>query len=462
MAPGSSRTAARTSGPLPAGTALQIEGVSKRYDIYAAPHHRLLRSLVPGEKRFHREFWALRRVSFGVKRGECVGLIGRNGSGKSTLLQIIAGTLSPTEGRVQAAGRIAALLELGSGFNPEFTGRENVFMNGAILGLSTEAMEEKFSGIADFADIGDFIEQPVKMYSSGMLVRLAFATAISVDPEILIVDEALSVGDELFQRKCFSKIETLRSGGATILLVSHSGGTVVQLCDRALLLDAGEILAMGTPKHIVGSYQKLLYAPTAKQPDIRRGIQEHFSAPETGVSEAGPGPDEPGGAECDSFDPQLIPASPLGYESRGARIEQPRILTLDGRPVNCLRSGATYRYSYGVRFEREARDVRFGMMIKAINGTEIGGMSSSTLGRGLECVPAGTRLDIGFEFDCRLVAGTYFMNAGCHGMVEGEYLQLHRLLDAVAFRVTAQPLQARAGYVDFASREPACDIRWNA
>ena len=461
MAPGSSRTAARTSGPLPAGTALQIDGVSKRYDIYAAPHHRLLRSLVPGEKRFHREFWALRRVSFGVKRGECVGLIGRNGSGKSTLLQIIAGTLSPTEGRVQAAGRIAALLELGSGFNPEFTGRENVFMNGAILGLSTEAMEEKFAGIVDFADIGDFIEQPVKMYSSGMLVRLAFATAISVDPEILIVDEALSVGDELFQRKCFSKIETLRSGGATILLVSHSGGTVVQLCDRALLLDAGEILAMGTPKHVVGSYQKLLYAPTAKQPDIRLGIQKHFSAPEKADADADPGPDESGGGESEYFDPQLIPASSLCYESHGARIEQPRILTLDGKPVNCLRSGGTYRYSYGVRFEREARDVRFGMMIKAINGTEIGGMSSSTLGHGLEYVPAGTRLNIGFEFDCRLVAGTYFMNAGCQGLADGQYRQLHRLLDAVAFRVAPEPLQARAGYVDFAARVPVCHIQWN-
>jgi len=212
---------------------LKVENIGKRYEIYEVPHHRLLQTLLRGRKQFYKEFWALRDVSFEVKKGECLGIIGRNGCGKSTLLQIIAGTLAPTTGSVSVNGKIAALLELGSGFNPEFTGRENVYMNGAIMGLSKAEMDQKFDEIAAFADIGEFIDQPVKIYSSGMYVRLAFAAAINVDPDILIIDEALSVGDELFQRKCFSRIEAIKSSGATILFVSHSGGTIVELCDRA-------------------------------------------------------------------------------------------------------------------------------------------------------------------------------------------------------------------------------------
>lgn len=222
---------------------------------------------------YYKEFWALKDVSFEVKKGETVGIIGRNGSGKSTLLQMICGTLSPTGGSVETRGRIAALLELGSGFNPEFTGRKNVYMNAAVLGLSPEEVDARFDDIAACADIGQFIEQPVKTYSSGMVVRLAFAVAINVEPEILIVDEALSVGDELFQRKCFSRIETIKNNGATILFVSHSGGTIVELCDRAVLMDSGEKLAVGVPKQIVGHYQKLLYAPADKHESIREQIR---------------------------------------------------------------------------------------------------------------------------------------------------------------------------------------------
>ena len=236
--------------------AISVQNLSKCFQIYENPRDRLKQFVMPRIQRFSgkkpkqyfREFWALKDVSFEIKKGEIVGIVGRNGSGKSTLLQLICGTLSPTGGSVQTNGRIAALLELGSGFNPEFTGRENVYMNAAVLGLSKSEVDARFDDIADFADIGQFIEQPVKTYSSGMTVRLAFFIAINVDPEILIVDEALSVGDELFQRKCFSRIEAIRASGATILFVSHSGGTVVELCDRAVLMDSGEKLAIGLPK----------------------------------------------------------------------------------------------------------------------------------------------------------------------------------------------------------------------
>ena len=200
--------------------AIRIQNLSKCYHIYDKPRDRLMQMLARGRKQYFREFWALKEVSLDVKKGETVGIIGRNGSGKSTLLQMICGTLNPTSGSIQANGRIAALLELGSGFNPEFTGRENVYMNGSILGLSKEEIDSRFDDIAAFADIGEFIEQPVKTYSSGMMVRLAFSVAINVEPEILVVDEALSVGDEIFQRKCFSRIEAIRAGGATI----HIGG----------------------------------------------------------------------------------------------------------------------------------------------------------------------------------------------------------------------------------------------
>ena len=209
--------------------AISIADLSKCYQIYNQPRDRLKQAIVPRLQRlfgqpptqFFREFWALKDVSLEIRKGETLGIVGRNGSGKSTLLQLICGTLNPTSGTIASNGRIAALLELGSGFNPEFTGRENVYMNAAVLGLSTDQIDACYERIVDFAEIGDFIDQPLKTYSSGMAIRLAFAVAVSVDPEILVVDEALSVGDELFQRKCFSRIEAIRDRGATILFVSH-------------------------------------------------------------------------------------------------------------------------------------------------------------------------------------------------------------------------------------------------
>jgi len=247
--------------------AIKVENLSKCYQIYDQPRDRLKQFVLPRLKQligkppsqFYREFWALKDVSFDVKKGETVGIIGRNGSGKSTLLQIITGTLAPTSGSVTTHGRIAALLELGSGFNPDFTGRENVYLNGALLGFSTAQIDEKFDAIAAFADIGEHLDQPVKTYSSGMLVRLAFAVQVQVEPEILIVDEALAVGDALFQKRCFQRIEKLVSDGTTLLFVSHDQESVRTLTNRALLLNKGRPIEWGLSSEVVLSYRKLLH-----------------------------------------------------------------------------------------------------------------------------------------------------------------------------------------------------------
>ena len=240
--------------------AIRVSGLSKCYEIYDSPRDRLKqffkswRSTSRQGKNYFREFWALRDVSFEVRKGEVIGIIGRNGSGKSTLLQLICGTLSPTGGKVETIGRIAALLELGSGFNPEFTGRENVFLNGALLGLSTQEMEQRFSAIEAFADIGEFIDQAVKTYSSGMMVRLAFSVAVHVDPDILVVDEALSVGDIAFRNRCMEFIQRLMARGVTILFVTHDLGTLQLLCSRVIWLSHGITAGSGDPIRIAQDY----------------------------------------------------------------------------------------------------------------------------------------------------------------------------------------------------------------
>ena len=220
-------------------------------------------------------FDALRAVDLEVRRGETVGIVGRNGSGKSTLLQIIAGTLQPSHGEVAVNGRLAALLELGAGFNPEFTGRENISVAAAVAGLSRGEIAARFDDIVAFADIGAYIDQPVKTYSSGMFVRLAFSLAINVDPDVLIVDEALSVGDEAFQRKCFARLERFRGDGGTLLFVTHHPGTILQLCDRALLLDQGESLFFGNPRDALTLYQRVLYAPESERDGLRAQILDN-------------------------------------------------------------------------------------------------------------------------------------------------------------------------------------------
>lgn len=233
---------------------LSVRNISKCYEMYAKPVHRLYQTLCAGYHRFYKEFWALKDISFDVRRGECVGVIGRNGAGKSTLLQIITGTLAPTTGTVSVKGRVAALLELGSGFNPEFTGRENVYLNGSILGLSRKEIDERYDEILAFADIGEFVNQPVKTYSSGMFVRLAFAVQVATNPEVLIVDEALSVGDMAYQNKCIRRIHELQDAGTTIFFCSHDISTVQRICSSAIWIDGGRIREIGDSVDVCTDY----------------------------------------------------------------------------------------------------------------------------------------------------------------------------------------------------------------
>lgn len=415
----------------------------------------------------------MRDVCFDVKRGETVGIVGRNGSGKSTLLQIICGTLTPTSGTVNVNGRIAALLELGAGFNPEFTGKENVRLSGLLYGISDEELRERYQAILDFAEIGDFIDQPVKTYSSGMYVRLAFAVAINVSPDILVVDEALSVGDEAFQRKCFARIDAIRKAGATVLFVSHAASTVSELCNRALLLDHGELLTQGSPKYVVSRYQKLLYSPAEKYPSIREAIrgsregdgqleealvsaealEEGGSrsdnrpvdqtsacatvAPASGA--AGPRAADSAAPEEAYFEEGLVPRSTLRYDASGAEIIDPHIETLDGRRVNILQPQHEYVYTYGIRFDTVAAAVRCGMLIKSVTGLELAGSVTSWYGDNLPVVDAGAELVVKFRFPCLFASGAYFMNAGVQGMVGEEHVYLDRWIDGIMFKVMHEP-----------------------
>jgi lipopolysaccharide transport system ATP-binding protein len=450
---------------------IRVEGLSKRFPVYSKPHHRLLQMFSPrsAKSRWFREFHALTGIDFEIHRGETVAIVGRNGSGKSTLLQLICGTLTPSDGSVEVNGRIAALLELGAGFNPEFTGRENVYLNGTVLGLTRSEIDACFDEIASFADIGEFIEQPVKSYSSGMYVRLAFAVAIHVMPDILVVDEALSVGDEAFQRKCFARINKIRDAGATVLFVSHAAGAVTELCNRALLLDRGELLLDGAPKFVLSRYHKMLYAPTDRVAAIRESIRNHqdegLPALETSLSSMNGAKD--GGADSGTADGAddgdayleegLVPKSTLSYEALGAVVEDARIETLRGRRVNVLKSGDRYVYVYNVRFHAMAQAVRFGMLIKTVTGLELGGGQSATLENTLPLVEAGSSVTVRFHFRCMMAPGPYFLNAGVLGRVGDGEVYLNRQIDVAMFRVMPDARRLATAMVDF-EISPSVDI----
>lgn len=455
--------------------AIRVSSLAKYFPIYEKPHHRLLQMLTLGEakSKWFRRYDALKGVSFNIRKGETFGIVGRNGSGKSTLLQLICGTLTPSAGSIHVEGRIAALLELGAGFNSDFTGRENVYLNGSVLGLRKEEIDAKFDDIIGFADIGDFIDQPVRTYSSGMYIRLAFAVAINMQPDVLVIDEALSVGDEAFQRKCFAKIQGLRDAGATIVFVSHSAGVVLELCDRAILLDSGQILAAGAPRHVISRYHKMLYAPADRREKVRSMIlQENENAgpiAESTVHSPALAVDlldaqlVSGGERANSrdlpesyFDPSLVSVSKIEYEALGAEITDLRICTGEMNQVNVLRPGEDYLYCYTVNFSDAAVGVRFGMMIKTVAGMELGGGVSATLGEGLPEVPKGSVLRVNFRFRCLLAPGVYFLNAGVVALAsDGEEKYLHRLVDVLPIRVMHDPDAVFTGMVDLV---PASDV----
>lgn len=444
--------------------AIRARGLSKSYLIYKKPEDRL-KQMIFRWRRYYRKFWALRGVDLEIRKGETVGILGRNGSGKTTMLELITGTLAPSGGAVETCGKVAALLGLGAGFNPEFSGRENVILNATLLGLSRREIDATFDRIVAFAEIGDFIDQPVQTYSSGMYARLAFAVAIHVEPDILIVDETLSVGDEAFQRKCFGRINDLKAQGATILFVTHDAASVLQLCDRAVLLDHGERLLTGPPRVVVAQYQRLAHAA----PDQAEGIRAEIRAIDAGapppapavktlaVPAAGQTPDEadaPADDDESFFDAGLVSKSAQEFAPRGAEIDDPRIETPEGRRVNVLGHRRDYDLVYQVRFAESFRKVRFGMQIRTVKGLELAGQISHLDGEGVD-VEAGAALVLRFPFRASLIPGVYFFNAGVVRDDEIEGLVfLHRLVDVGVFRVMPRPRMNVGGLVDLrAGRE---------
>ena len=457
-------------------TAIEVNSLGKCYHIYDNPRDRLKQFILPrantllGRRShdYYREFWALRDVSFQVRQGETVGIIGRNGSGKSTLLQIICGTLNPTGGHLYTRGRISAILELGSGFNPEFTGRENVYLNGAVLGLSREEIEERFDAIAAFADIGYFLEQPVKSYSSGMYVRLAFAVQAMVDPEIIVVDEALAVGDERFQRKCFSRLEELKAGGTSILFVSHSSASIVELCDYALLLEQGRQLMFAPASEAIRAYQRLLYCSDEAREQLITDLLAQNSAcleqdpdPSPGQPSADApkrlGHSEPGDAGVaehvsHSFDPSLVPETTISYPLQGASIDCMQITNMNGEIVNVLEPGLDYLFGCTGRILSPLPGVFVAMHIKSVSGVVVTGQRYPEEGTYLRGMPIGQVFKCTFTFRMNLVPGVYFAGGGIWSSEEPSCA--HRIIDALMFRVSPMKTVTSFGLVSLASVQP--------
>ena len=428
---------------------IRARNLTKAYPKYDSPAHRLKQLLWPEHRDLSSEFLALRDVSLDIYKGETVGIIGRNGSGKSTLLNLIAGTLEPSAGELEVSGHLAPILTLGAGFDPEFTGRENVLMNAAVIGLSKAEIHARLGSISDFAGIGNFLDRPVKLYSSGMYARLAFAVAINSNPDILVIDEILSVGDEAFARKCFARLEDLKASGSTILFVSHSSQTVIELCDRAILFENGENLLTASPRDTVAYYHKLLYAEETNRDSLIEEIQKFDAARTTTQGKAAEASHEFDGDEkLGTLDPGLKPESTSEYEQIGAEIRNVRILNSRGEVVNILSRGGKYVYTYDVHFSEDAYGVRFGMMVKAGTGLEISGQVSHGAKDLIEHIPALHRARVSLPFKAGLSSGTYFVNAGVTAIRDGEMKYLHRILDAVAFRIEEVENDRVTGRID--------------
>lgn len=409
--------------------AIRLEGISKIYRMYARPEDRLKQAIFR-HKHYFREHAALTPSSLEIRRGETVGIVGRNGSGKSTMLQIICGTLRPSSGTLEAKGRISALLELGAGFNPEFSGRENIFLNAAILGLSREETQARYDDIVVFSGLpAEHLEQPVKTYSSGMYVRLAFAVAVAVEPDILVVDEALAVGDEAFQRKCYARLRDMQARGATILFVSHSAQAILELCSRAVLMDAGEILLVDSPKQVLTAYHRMIYAPGERQPAIRAAIR-------SGQWE------EDGGAASvqealahEHYDPELTSESRVEYAQAGGEIRDLRIEKPDGTRINLLHTGEAYRIRYRLMLTDDAHRVKCGMLVKTLRGSDVAGAVNTSFAKSAETLQAGSAVEVQFDFRCNLRPGSYFLNSGATREIDGADIFIHRIVDALQFKV---------------------------
>ena len=429
--------------------AIQVCGVSKCYNVYESPMHRLVQSLYPrvatlagglGAKRFagqlkerrnYKEFWALKDINFNVHRGETIGIVGRNGSGKSTLLQMIVGTLAPTAGEISVTGRVAALLELGSGFNPEFTGMENIRLNAAVLGLTTAELDSRMDAILGFADIGDFVNRPVKTYSTGMVVRLAFAVQAQIEPDILVVDEALSVGDAKFQSKCFARLNSLKESGTSILFVSHSTEQVVSHCDRAILLHEGSLHQEGRPKDVVHTYLDLLFGKGRGASTTHQQVGKSASptVASTDVQADGAFESRP------NYNP---------YEYRwgdgAARINDFRLLCADQLEPSTVEPGASMRLLLHISFLEDVTRPIFGLTVKTKDGFTVFGTNSELMGLdiGSALGAKGTKASVSIDFDCRLGPGDYFLSVGIASHNGEEVVPHDRRYDSIHLNVNGK------------------------
>lgn len=447
---------------MPAEHAIEIKDVTKIYRLYDKPIDRLKESMSVTHKLRHKDFYALNKLSFTVEKGQTVGIIGTNGSGKSTILKIITGVLTPTGGDVMVRGKISALLELGAGFNMDYTGIENIYMNGTMMGYSRKEMDEKLQEILEFAEIGDFVHQPVKTYSSGMFVRLAFALAINVEPEILIVDEALSVGDVFFQSKCYRKMEEIRKKGTTIVMVTHDMGSIIKYCDKVILLNRGEFIAQGNAGMMVDLYKKIL----ANQMDSLRRDLERLNGIEAadgraagtdavGMKTAGPhsagmetagtqiagmqtAGSEPAGSyeETGLMKDQLtINPSRTEYGDKRAEIFDLGLIDARGNVTNLLLKGESFTIRERIRFQTEIQAPIFTYTIKDKKGTELTGTNTMFESAQIEPVGKGDIYEVSFRQRMTLQGGEYLLSMSCTGFERGEHVVYHRLYDVANITV---------------------------
>lgn len=389
---------------MPEEVAISLKNVSKCYKRYAHPVERLKEILLPGKSRSE-EFWALRDINLEVFEGETIGIIGQNGSGKSTLLQIIAGTLMPTTGEVQVNGRVSALLELGSGFNPEFTGRQNVFFNGQILGLSVKEIEAKFDDIAAFAEIGDFLNQPVKTYSSGMVIRLAFAVVANTEPKILIVDEALAVGDAKFQARCMKRIRQLKEQGVTIIFVSHDSSSIKMLCQRAALINYGRMLDTGSPKEVINHYIALLSAKSTEIDDIAQiaSIEKNPIFSETTFVEK---------------DNNSIEKSQnhrvYRHGNRLAIIHNVKVTNFNNVKTTKIETGGVFKIEVELHAKAALSDLIIGISLKNLMGLVMYGTNTKVMNFQLPSLTKGQNIVVIFQVPCNFNKGVYTVTVGLH------------------------------------------------
>ncbi len=414
---------------------IQVNDLSKIYKLYNKPIDRLKESLGIAKKKNYTEHYALNHVSFQVERGEAVGIIGTNGSGKSTILKIITGVLNQTSGDVKVNGRISALLELGAGFNPEYSGLENVYLNGTMIGFSREEIDAKLQEILDFADIGDFIYQPVKTYSSGMFVRLAFAVAINIEPEILIVDEALSVGDVFFQAKCYHKFEEFRKKGKTLLLVTHDLGSVAKYCNRVILLNKGNKVAEGQPKEIIDMYKKILVGADKKE--------EKEQENETAAAQ----PRQGTATDWKSF--MLMNPQVSDYGNKKAEIIDYGVFDEQDKITNTVYKMKYFYIKLKVRFNTDIENPIFAFSIKDLKGTELTGTNTV-----IEKVDTGYRkkdevVEISFKQKMVLQGGQYLLQLGCTGYEGDKLVVYHRLYDVCCIQNIGD--KTTVGYFDMDS-----------